>query len=190
MAYYDIDAILLDDQIVPAHFNTAAMDLGVLDPSTPSPHIDQGTETDIPLWLALSLAKRSIVTLRSPSFFGESFQAHLLADAQVLNIHDKCPFFYELGVKLAKLTGNWALPAVLKKAFHTRYLRIVDTSINLGAADYSEHIRKLTTAERNLFHLGHAAAAEVLRYKTRDTDRLAASAVVTRKRRRAALGKK
>ena len=147
----------------------------------------EGTEVEVPMWLALPLAARGIVSLKPPAYFGPSFQAHLLADASVLNINEKSPYYYELGVRLSMLMRQKRLPAILKKAFHARYLGIIDTSTNLGNVDTSDHIRKLTTTERALFHLGHAAAAEVVHYKSRNIDRLQAAPIVSRKRRRSAL---
>ena len=51
--------------------------------------------------MAIVLAKRGYVSWESPACFGPRFKQSLLADPSVVNLQDRTPYFYELGLKLA-----------------------------------------------------------------------------------------
>jgi GINS complex subunit 3 len=62
-----------------------------------------GTKLELPFWLAQYLARREHVQIDLPNVFGTRFKATLLADATVVNLAERCPFYYELGIKFADL---------------------------------------------------------------------------------------
>lgn len=60
--FYDIDDILASELKVPCSFNVTAYRLGYLHSNSKSEHIQTGTNIELPLWLAKSLAgKKNIV---------------------------------------------------------------------------------------------------------------------------------
>jgi hypothetical protein len=64
----------------------------------------QDSRVEVPLWLATTLASRSYVTLELPRVFQPAFREMLLADPTVVDLHSKCSYFYEFGIKIATLS--------------------------------------------------------------------------------------
>ena len=56
--FYDIDDILASESKVPCTFNVTAYRLGYLNANSKAEHIETGTQLELPLWLAKSLAGR------------------------------------------------------------------------------------------------------------------------------------
>ena len=56
---------------------------------------------DLPLWLALALAKRELIELRNPKYMGQSFFDQLKAGSEVVSMKLMNPFLYENVIKLS-----------------------------------------------------------------------------------------
>jgi GINS complex subunit 3 len=74
--------------------------MGYLDETNDLPDLEKGCKLNLPLWAALPLAMKRIVAVQKPSYFSEKFELNLSADPSVINLNDRCPYFYELGMKL------------------------------------------------------------------------------------------
>lgn len=59
------------------------------------------TKVDLPLWLALALAKREIIELRNPKYLGQSFFDQLKAGCEVVSMKMMNPYLYENVMKLS-----------------------------------------------------------------------------------------
>lgn len=60
-----------------------------------------GNKVDLPLWMALALAKRDIVELKSPKYLTEGFFDTLKAGSEVVSMRLLNPYLYENVMKLA-----------------------------------------------------------------------------------------
>jgi hypothetical protein len=65
--------------------------------------LKQGTKLELPFWMAQALARRKHVIVDLPNVFGSRFKSTLIADPTVVNLADRCPYYYELGIKFAEL---------------------------------------------------------------------------------------
>ena len=74
--------------------------MGYLDDTNDLPDLEKGCKMNLPLWAALPLSEKGIVKIQQPSYFSQKFQLNLAADPSVINLNDRCPYFYELGMKL------------------------------------------------------------------------------------------
>ena len=54
-------------------------------------------------WLVQKLAKSQMVRIEKPLYYSTRFKEALLADPIVLNLKERCGYFYELGLKLKQL---------------------------------------------------------------------------------------
>merc|ERR1711981_1461902 len=82
--YYDLDAILAEEERVAAEFSIDAHGLGYLDPArdaTVEPDIRTGSKLDLPYWMIPPLNQRNWVEFQFPKFFGKHFRESLHADA-------------------------------------------------------------------------------------------------------------
>ena len=87
----------------------------------------QESRVEVPLWLATTLAIRSYVTLELPRVFQPAFREMLLADPAVVDLHSKCSYFYEFGIKIATLS----------ESTHTQYMVICSRRLTKGTtADF------------------------------------------------------
>ena len=75
---------------------------GYLDPSSDSDHIQQGTQLELPLWLAQSLQSRSrrIGSIELPRHYRTAQREVLNADAAVVNLRRLSTYYYSVGTKL------------------------------------------------------------------------------------------
>jgi len=113
---------------------------------------------DIPYWMARSMGDKQIVSLQPPECFGMStcdeycytFPANiphtgpdaknrLKAGPEHVNLYGNCPYFYELGIKLAIRQGDEALLATLMEVFRIRYRRIFNESLNATSSSRYEY---------------------------------------------------
>jgi GINS complex subunit 3 len=58
--YFDIDAILAEEQLLPCVFQTEAVGLGFLDASGVSDDLERSSRIDLPMWLAQDLMRRNV----------------------------------------------------------------------------------------------------------------------------------
>merc|ERR1712072_472383 len=100
--YFEIDAILSEEERVQTEFQIDAYGLGYLDPArnaVTDPDLTSGSSLSLPYWMVQPLNKRNWVELRFPKYYGKLFLDELLADAkpEVLSLHDKSPYFEVFG---------------------------------------------------------------------------------------------
>ncbi|XP_043689874.1 DNA replication complex GINS protein PSF3-like isoform X2 [Telopea speciosissima] len=86
--YYNIDDIIMEEEIISVVFQVAANGVGLLDPSAKTNSVEQGSKVELPFWLAQELHLRQAVAMNVLACFNQK---------------NKCPYFYELGCKIAPL---------------------------------------------------------------------------------------
>lgn len=142
-----------------------------------------GQRVALPFWLCESLAERGIVDVELPKCFGARFRNDVRADALSVSIHRKCPYFYSLGLALAKLLLDAGLVTVLLTAFGDRCWTVVDNAAyGASAGRGADSVSKLDNRERGLFFASHGMVVAVNRWKERKSDKIACSRSVLGKR--------
>ena len=192
-SYYDIDAILAEEERTPVVFNVDGLNLGYLDHETTDEDITEGTKLELPFWMAESLSARKYTSVDTPKCYGHGFRSALRADPSpsVVDLRQRSPYYFQLGVKLGRFVTDddeqGFLYDSLVHAFTGRYHDILDKSQNSRDEDTSGFQAHLTQLERSLFKAGHKASADFFRWKNRSHQRLRAARVMrgARKRRRA-----
>ncbi|RVX03131.1 DNA replication complex GINS protein PSF3 [Vitis vinifera] len=111
--YYDVDEIIVEEELVSAVFQKAANGVGILDPSAETNSVnskallcfgvEQGSKVELPFWLAHELLQRQAVTINVPACFNQKTRKEIQADAPCVDLRSRCPYFYELGCKVAPL---------------------------------------------------------------------------------------
>ncbi len=187
--YFDVDAILSEEERCPVRFAEAAVSLGHLDSSCADKDLPEGACVDLPLWLARSLHRRGKAVLTAPRCFNGAFRARLLADPKAINLRDKNAHFYELGLKLSPLLGDKAMADSLIKTFMPRYLELLDKSQSLRSEDVNAYTSTLTQLERGLFVDGYRSSSAFQRWRQRSSAKLVASHLVQHAHKRRKLEK-
>ena len=100
--YFSIDDIIAGQARVPCRVELPLYRLGFLNSNSQEEHLLPGTKLELPLWLARGLCtrRRQIVSVTLPKEYRERKRTILSADANVVNLHNKGPYYYSTGVKL------------------------------------------------------------------------------------------
>lgn len=172
-SYYDLDAILAEEERVPTTFLSNAQDLGMLDSSSDGNDLSKGTKSELPLWLATTLADRVWVKLELPRCYQARFRTYLMADPTVVNLCERSPNFYETGLRLAAFVRECnPIISCLASVLAVRHKDIVDKAQNSRNEDISSMTRTMTEVERQLFAIAHQESLELFRWKQRDGERI------------------
>lgn len=187
--YFSIDDILASEPRIYATFRVQGHNLAHLDPlgvasyhashtsseelaadPSLSSHIPASHRLALPYWLVESLAERSVVSVHLPRCYATPVRNALRADARAVPLFRHCPFYYTLGIRLARLLSDPALPPVLAAGFAARCWHVADVAA-LGSGG-CEKIQKLDWLERDAFFAAVGAAVAIRRWKERRTDRI------------------
>ena len=85
--------------------------------------VEEGQAMQLPVWLAEPLAERKLVLVDVPRNYSSAVRNSLSADATSINLRDKSPNFYEIGLRLARMSASedaHRLPASIKATLATR----------------------------------------------------------------------
>jgi GINS complex subunit 3 len=185
MSYYDIDAILTDNQVppllpsssnsnkkqkVPCTFNLTLPHLGYLD-SAPGRPLPSGTKVDLPLWLAERLAvsqltpQTSLITLDLPPSLSPRVMNALKADPKSVDLRSLAANFYGLAERILELFEEEEVCDVLLESWRVRASEVGDHAVSTGSGSKGgggagggegvEFLRGLSEEERVLFRSAH-----------------------------------
>ena len=87
--------------------------------------LQEGTRLELPLWMALALARRRMVNVSLPSYLSERFKVSLLADPVAVNLADRSLSFYEVGLAMATQFGRPDLRTMLQQSLAVRFQHIL-----------------------------------------------------------------
>lgn len=181
--YFSIDDILSSEPRIYATFHVQAHQLAHLDPagaaaawssnkqSSAEDRLDlpSGHRLALPFWLADSLAQRGVAALELPRCFATGARHALRADARAVHLQTRCPAFYALGLRIAKLVRDSRLSETLVRAFADRCWGIVDSAVFAGARGVAA-LEGLEEKERKLFFAAHGLDIALRRWKERRID--------------------
>lgn len=172
-SYWNIDEILAEEEKLNVKFITGSYQNSSLDPNLPiESDIEAGQTMELPIWLALPLAKAEIIDIEIPRFYKDHFKKTLEADPSVVNLRDKTPYYYENGLKLIEHIEDSELIPTLAGVFLTRIKEFVNISYHLRIEDCSNLLRKMVNTEIRIFNYGREAALIYRNYKEKGRSEL------------------
>lgn len=164
--YWDIDDILAEEEKLNVKFNQKSYQNSGLDINLPPKQdIDEAQTMELPIWLALALAKAKIIDIEIPRYFKENFKKTLEADPNVVNLRDKTLYYYEIGMKIIEFLDANEVINTLLSVFLTRIKEFANISFHLRIEDCSNLLRKMVNIEIKIFNFGREAALNYRNYK-------------------------
>ncbi|KAM6430812.1 DNA replication complex GINS protein PSF3 isoform 1-T1 [Liasis olivaceus] len=125
--------------------------------AAPDKALPEGSELEIPLWLAKGLYdKRRVLSVELPKIYKESWRTVFNADANVVDLHKLGPYYYGFGSQLLNFDSpeNMELAQSILQTFIGRFRHIMDSSQNTFNEDTSALVTRLDELERALFQTG------------------------------------
>ncbi|PKA56242.1 hypothetical protein AXF42_Ash011172 [Apostasia shenzhenica] len=180
-SYYNIDDVLMEDEPISVVFQVGANGVGLLDPGSETNNIEKGAKVDLPFWLAHELYLRQAVSTNVPACFSMKTRKEIQADASCVDLRFRCPYFYELGYKIAPLVGDKSIGAFLRYAFTSRYGEILSKS-HSTAGTAPKFSARLTKEESQLFEAARSSMAAFKKWKIGGS-RLEKASILGRKRK-------
>ncbi|EMS62913.1 hypothetical protein TRIUR3_20793 [Triticum urartu] len=157
--YYNVDDILMEEELISVVFQVTANGVGMLDPGAernshlfllpwkmkwrilPGSNkkrndlilyvqVEKGAKVDLPFWLAHGmLSLEQAVSINVPPCFTQKTRKEIQADAACVDLRVRCPHFYELGCKIVPLVGDKSIGQFLRYAFTSRYKEGIDVRL-------------------------------------------------------------
>lgn len=149
--YYDIDDIIMEDELISIVFQVGANGVGLLDPGAERNCVEQGAKVELPFWLAHELHMRQAVALSLPPCFNQKTRKEIQADAACVDLQGRCPYFYELGCKIAPMIGDRTIGSFLLYAFTGRYKEVLSKAHNAAFVMAPKFMSLLTKEEIQLY---------------------------------------
>ncbi|XP_057439206.1 DNA replication complex GINS protein PSF3-like isoform X1 [Lotus japonicus] len=162
--YYDIDDIMVEEEIVSVIFQKSASGVGI-DPSSETDLIEAGSKVELPFWLAHELQLRQAVSVNVPPCFNQKTRLEIQADSASVDLKSRCPFFYEFGCKIAPIVGDRTIGFLLLSAFKSRYKEVLTKAHTAAFATGSKFWTILTKEEINLYEVAQSAMASFKKWR-------------------------
>ncbi|GFP84700.1 DNA replication complex gins protein psf3 [Phtheirospermum japonicum] len=150
--YYDIDDILTEEELVPSVFQYSANGVGLFDSSDDTDKVESGSRVELPFWLVLFIVRSKT-------------REEIAADAAHVDLRSRCPYFYELGCKLAPLIGDKTIGPFLLVAFQIRYKEVLLKAHTLTMAVAPKYMTLLTNEETKLYEAGQSSVAAFKKWR-------------------------
>lgn len=163
--YYDIDDIMMEDEIVSVVFQRAANGVGLLDPSAETNSVEQGSKVELPFWLANELHLRQAVSINVPPCFDQKTRKEIQADAACVDLKNRCPHFYELGCRIAPLVADKTIGALLLYAFKSRYKEVLIKAHTAAFSVAPKFLTLLTKEETKLYEAAQSSMAAFKKWR-------------------------
>ncbi|GAV85605.1 Sld5 domain-containing protein [Cephalotus follicularis] len=162
--YYDIDDILIEEELVPVVFHKAVNGVKI-DPSAEKDCVEQGAKVELPFWLAQELQLRQAASIGVPACYNQKTRLEIQADAACVDLKSRCRYFYEFGCKIAPLVGDRTLGFLLLSAFKIRYKDILTKAHTAAFAAASKFFALLTKEETNLYEAAQSSMAAFRKWR-------------------------
>ncbi|KAJ4975909.1 hypothetical protein NE237_001015 [Protea cynaroides] len=180
--YYDIDDIVMEEEIVSVVFQVAANGVGLLDPSAETNSVAQGSKVELPFWLAQELHVRQAVAMNVLACFNQKTRKEVQADAACVDLRNRCPYFYELGCKIAPLVGDRTIGSFLLYTFSSRYKEVLSKAHSAAFVVAPKFLSILTKEEIHLYEAARSSMAAFKKWRV-GGPRFERASILGRKRR-------
>lgn len=164
--YYDIDAIIAENERIPCKFNGHIEGIGYLEESGKE-DIKENTKLDLPVWLAGMLAgiplrteddqEIRLVDLMQPDCFSRKVINGIKSDSASLSLRTILPNFYRLAEKWGFWFEDQEFIEMIQAMLRERSVVLNDYSINLSGSgtsksdDIEKYIHGLDELEKELY---------------------------------------
>eukprot|EP00833_Pecoramyces_ruminatium_P005994 jgi/Orpsp1_1/1180026/evm.model.c7180000071852.1 len=156
--YFDLDDILAEQQKMQVSFKEDIPGLGFLE-NNPGEPLHKDEKVLLPFWIITELSKIEvddnisddghIIELSNPKCFKNQFKNQLIAGPTSVQLYQACPYYFQFGYKLSKISGDETLPLILETSYKLRIPLIMDYSQQIQISkDKAEFIRGLDECER------------------------------------------
>ncbi|XP_068669401.1 DNA replication complex GINS protein PSF3-like [Aristolochia californica] len=183
--YYNIDDILMEEELVSVVFQVGANGVGLLDPGCETNDVEKGAKVDLPFWLAHELYSRQVVSINVPTCFSQKTWKEVQADAACVDLRSRCPYFYELGCRVAPLVGDRSIGSFLLYTFAGRYKEALCKGHSAGFNSTPKFLPLLTKEESQLFEAARSSMAAYKKWRVGGS-RLERASILGKKRKSAA----
>ncbi|KAF9599114.1 hypothetical protein IFM89_035393 [Coptis chinensis] len=156
-SYYDIDDIIMEDELISTVFQIGANGVGMLDPGAERNCVEQGAKVELPFWLAHELHLRQAVAVTVPPCFNQKTRKEIQADAACVDLKSRCSYFYELGCKVAPLIGDRTIGSFLLYAFTGRYKEVLSKAHSAAFIMAPKFLTLLTKEETRLYEAARSS---------------------------------
>ncbi|KAJ4720061.1 DNA replication complex GINS protein psf3 [Melia azedarach] len=144
--YYDIDDILIEEELVPVVFHKSANGVKV-DPSAEKDSVEEA------------------VSISVPTCFNQKTRREIQADAANVDLRSRCPHFYEFGCKIAPIVGDRTIGKMLLSTFQMRYKEILTKAHTAAYTAASKFLKVLTNEETNLYAAAQSSMAAFKKWR-------------------------
>jgi len=184
--YFSIEDIVLQDVRVSCKFEVNVPKLGILDQSSDSEDLKQGSKVDIPFWMVPTLHAKKVVTLEVPRYYKVNYRQILKADSFVVDLHKWGPYFYDLGLHVAhlELRDSLDMKRCLIETLQNRLRQIMDLSQHSTHQETVQLVSHLDELERKLFGVGLLSFRSFKEWIRRESSRINTAALVASHRKR------
>lgn len=165
----DIDQILNEEERLPCKFLIDAPTLGHLDPTNAGYGftLPEGSRVELPMWLATELSTKGMVDVEMPKHFGPKMREELQSSSDI-NVRDFSPYFFDVGLKLSKLSRDDDLVRTLKAALcGHRYTALLAHALSNFQDDAVDYMYKLTTVEQAIYRKGIETSKDLHVWRSR-----------------------
>ncbi|KAF9427484.1 DNA replication protein [Podila epigama] len=173
--YYDIDAILAEDQNIKCVFQENVPGLAWLEGGHDS-MLKAGARVDIPFWLAREIVQNEEggvdVAIETPEFYNTKVRNGLRADATMVDLPKLCPNFFRFGTQYLQLADDPQLGQVLGDAFKARLQLTMDHTQSGGNNSGAEYLDRLDETERELYKAGLESSASLHQWNQQSFGRI------------------
>ncbi|KAF5180089.1 Dna replication complex gins protein psf3 [Thalictrum thalictroides] len=162
--YFDIDDIIMEDELISVVYQVGANGVGLLDPGAERNCVEQGAKVELPFWLAHELHMRQAVVVSAPPCFNQKTRKEIQADAAFVDLRSRCPYFYEFGCKVAPLIGDRTIGSFLLYAFTGRYKEVLSKA-HSSAFISTPKSTLLTKEETQLYEAARSSMAAFKKWR-------------------------
>ncbi|KAJ3139527.1 DNA replication protein [Geranomyces variabilis] len=146
--YWNLDAILAEQQKIPCYFRSNVPGYGSLE-GNHEVDLSADVKVELPFWLAEPLTSIDCIDLVVPPCFSRRVRNDLNASPTSVNLNRLCAYYYRFGVMVMNLLDDEWLPTVLSQAFKSRLPIIMDyAQTSRMRNDRSEFTGSLDETER------------------------------------------
>ncbi|GLJ48147.1 hypothetical protein SUGI_1016720 [Cryptomeria japonica] len=172
----------MEEEVVSIVFRVGANGVGLLDPGSENNNVEAGAKVELPFWLAQDLCLRRAVAINIPTFFNQRIKKEIKADPGCVNLRSRCPYFYELGCKIAPLVSDKSVGPFLLDTFRGRYQDILCKAHREAFSLTSKSQKLLTREESQLFEAARDSMKAFKKWRLQGP-RLEKASVLGRKRK-------
>ena len=183
--YWSLEGALAEGEKVMTQFNTDAIRLGFLDPSSPvNGVLPESTKLELPLWLVRPLQSKNVIRTFTPAFLSRKSQNLVEAQAREVDLRSLSAYYYEVGQMTFAMNPSVEPKAIdsLLNILTERQKEVFNQSQHAETEDVSRFVAKLTVLETKMYHAASECARDVERWKKLEITRVESESGSKRRR--------